>query len=735
MTYQSIIPLLAAFCNLVLVAFVSSRPLRREVKGAFTLWGCAIVFWSVGQYFLLTLSIFEIHLALFWARVMYLGILFLPVTLVHLTMCIVDIDRPRFLLGMYLVYGGFAFANTTELFIERVWYSVDRGMWQVVPGPVFWAWAFSYVAVFLAILMLLNHRQRVPPLHRTRLDFLIAAQAVVVAAGTHDLLPVMGIANYPFTPVYVIPVGSVAALLYGIFVSYSLLQHQLLDVQVVLSRVAAKMVRLGFVWIGSLVLLLLFGWLAPAGSFPPFAFFAAFIVIVISTLGASIFFPKLFGEHSVGLERKLLGDRFEYHDRISAFLKRIPAFRTQAELLEELDDLLSGVIGISQHATLLKDEQSEAFLAVKPLPASLQMVQSLEGTSPMVRYFYNTDAAYLSLSLHHGGHLQHSLADEARYAIQGLGLEICLVFRAGEQVIGLLLLGPKKSGDSFTPRDLEFLTDLMHSLSLLINHSRLTNQLLLSEEMDLLGRMSQGIAHDLNNLLTPVSTYFQVLQEDGDSAELRDGLLPSASRNLETVRSFIRESLFFSDTRSLKLQNVAVAGLLRQCVELAHSQLKLKRLSTVVHGSDDLEIPADFILLKRAIGNLISNAIHACPPAGAIELSALCVKGINGRKVCRIDVQDNGQGMSQQHLKKIGNPYFTTKDTGDENRGFGLGLAICRKVVLLHGGRVRFFSKEGWGTVVRLEIPMDTAQKMHTTPASSLPAAPVAAQAVGLEQS
>lgn len=736
MTYQSIIPLLAAACNLVLVAFVSSRPLRRELKSAFTLWGCAIVFWSIGQYFLMTLPIFEIHMALLWARVMYLGILFLPVTLVHLTLSIVQIERPRFLLAMYLLHGGFAVANTTTLFVERVWYSVDRGMWFVVPGPVFWAWAFSYVIVFMAILLLLQYRQKLPALYRVRLDFLIAAQVLLVAAGTHDLLPVMGIMRYPFSEVPVVPVGSVAALIYGIFMAYSLLQHQLLDVQIVLSRVAAKVVRLGFVWIGSLVLLLLVGWLAPAEDFPPFAFIASFMVIVVSTLGASIFFPKLFGEQSGSIERKLMGDRFEYHDRISAFLKRVPAFRTQAQLFEELDELLAGVIGIPQHAVLLKDEQSEAFTAVKTLPAPLDALQSLEGNSPAVRFFQQTGAAHLDLGKHQAAHSQNSLEAEAREAMRGSGMEICFVFRAGEQVIGLLFLGSKKSAEPITARDVDLLTDLMRSLSLLINHSRLENQLLLSEEMDLLGRMSQGIAHDLNNLLTPVSTYFQLLEEDGDSEALREELLPSASRNLDTVRSYIRESLFFSDTRSLKLQKVVIAELLRECVELAHSRLRAKQISAVVQAADELQIPADFILLKRAIGNLLSNAIHACPQAGAIEVSGSCVKmpGEHGRQVCRIDVQDNGHGMSQEHLKKIGRPYFTTKDTGDENRGFGLGLAICRKVALLHGGKVRFFSKEGWGTVVRLEIPVDPAQKMQPTTETPSPAAIEAAQVIGVER-
>lgn len=67
---------------------------------------------------------------------------------------------------------------------------------------------------------------------------------------------------------------------------------------------------------------------------------------------------------------------------------------------------------------------------------------------------------------------------------------------------------------------------------------------------------------------------------------------------------------------------------------------------------------------------------------------------------------DAGEGISRKNLQMITSGYFTTKATGDEKRGFGLGLAICRKIVHLHGGNLDIASREGKGTTVRIDLPL-----------------------------
>ena len=95
------------------------------------------------------------------------------------------------------------------------------------------------------------------------------------------------------------------------------------------------------------------------------------------------------------------------------------------------------------------------------------------------------------------------------------------------------------------------MAELSSGLGLVLNQIRLRQQLQVVHEQDLLGRMSRGLAHDLNNLLTPVQTLLQLCRESGLNQETIDELLPMCLRNLETVRSYVNEALFFS--RSAKL--------------------------------------------------------------------------------------------------------------------------------------------------------------------------------------
>ncbi|PYM14956.1 MAG: hypothetical protein DME18_05440 [Verrucomicrobia bacterium] len=114
----------------------------------------------------------------------------------------------------------------------------------------------------------------------------------------------------------------------------------------------------------------------------------------------------------------------------------------------------------------------------------------------------------------------------------------------------------------------------------------------------------------------------------------------------------------------------------------------------------------DSILIQRLIGNLLSNAIDASPSRSTIriELQQLA-RTEASRDWLRIKIIDEGEGIRRDHLKRICKPYFTTKDRGDETRGFGLGLAICRQIVHLHGGNLNIASEEKKGTTVQVDLP------------------------------
>ena len=129
----------------------------------------------------------------------------------------------------------------------------------------------------------------------------------------------------------------------------------------------------------------------------------------------------------------------------------------------------------------------------------------------------------------------------------------------------------------------------------------------------------------------------------------------------------------------------------------------------------------DQVLIQRLVSNLLSNAIDASPAGAQIDIKLLELEATEAdRRWFRLQVVDHGVGISPENLKRVFVPYFTTKNRGDEQRGFGLGLAICRKIVHLHGGNLSITSQLSVGTTLQVDLPSRQTQASPGTPARTL---------------
>jgi signal transduction histidine kinase len=233
-------------------------------------------------------------------------------------------------------------------------------------------------------------------------------------------------------------------------------------------------------------------------------------------------------------------------------------------------------------------------------------------------------------------------------------------------------------------------------------------------EQDLMGRMSRGLAHDLNNLLTPVQTLLQLMQESQMNQETINELLPMGLRNLQTVRSYVNEALFFSRSSKVQAKPGSLDETVREAISLVQPNAEAKGIEITFQGEKQVVIEMDSVLIKRLVSNLLSNAVDASPFGSPIKIQlASLPKTELSRDWYRLKVVDQGEGISQENLRRVFTPYFTTKNTGDGKRGFGLGLAIARKIVHLHGGNLSIASKEKKGTTVQVDLPNKSNQPQN----------------------
>jgi signal transduction histidine kinase len=707
MNLLKLIPLTAAITNIALTLFVLSRAMRAQFQRVFLLWGMSIATWSLGTFFM-----FHVHTpeeAMFWSKVQNLGLIFLPVSLFHISLLVCQIQLPKFLNWLYLWFGSLAVLNYTEYFTVGV--RESGWAYYAIAGPGYWGFTLSYVLLTcLTIFVLFKRQQYLMHSHKARVRSLLWANAVLVIFSGNDMLPILGVDVYPFSDTPILPLGSAAAIFYGILVGYSALQHRLLDMHATLGKAAAQGVRFGFLFLITYSLLLMLNVII-GDQFTNATFFGALGVFGVSAVLTAILFPRLFGAGHDFFEQHILserfGDRFEYHEKIREFINGMPFFKDTAALLDALERLIVQTVQVETFQLMLHDETTREFSLQRSHPEKVtSFMPNLRAESPIFTWFRESKAPHLGFNLAYSEPGETSLEHEARENVALFDPEFCFPLIVDGQAVGLLLIGGKSNGEPFTPNDLTLLHTMMNNLSLIINQMRLKQRLLLAEELELLGRMSRGMAHDLNNLLTPVSTFLQIYQEEADGEKTRE-LLPISLRNVGTIQSYVREALFFSENRSLQLMDVDLKTLIERVIELSDPKLKHRQVRIEIKRNPAMTVELDHVLVQRLLTNLISNAIDASVSGSRIALDVQCIEASgNQGEWARIRITDEGTGIPRENLEQIATGYFTTKKTGDENRGFGLGLAICRKIVHLHGGTLDIASREKHGTIVRIDLPL-----------------------------
>jgi nitrogen-specific signal transduction histidine kinase len=704
MKFSELIPLVACVINCLLALFVFSREPRSVLSRVYLVWGVSLCMWNLGTFFMFRVAGREE--ALFWAKFLQLGVIFLPISLFHLAALIAGVSCGRALRLLYGFQGLLAVTLLSNFFVAGVKYVGYA--WYTVGGPGFWFFSFIYTCLtFTTMIMLYRKSRYLASLRRMRVKSLMWGCGILIFFGNNDILPILGIYYYPGTNLPIYPLGSLAAIFYGVIAAYSVLQHQLLDIHVTLGRMAAHLVRLSFMFMISLVLLLIVQTFF-SDMLPRPAFFISLGVFFFSSAIASKFFPRLFGGGgSDALERRILGDRFEYHDRIHGFIQSLPWYTDTKMLMDDFHNLMTKTVKVRNYYIVLLDETTRKFSIFRSLPQNpTGLSLDVQRDSPVFQYFQATREDFLVLNVDYGIHEQTDLERRARQHLKQFNAEFCFGFFSDSDPVGLLLVGSKVSGEPYTPHDLHLLRTVVKNMRLIMDQIRLKQRVLVAEEMELLGRMSRGMAHDLNNLITPIWTYLQLATETARPEDSSTELLPTVTRNVETIQTYIKESLFYSNTLKPHFQPGRLDLTVQKAVELLQPQFQAKGVAIKCENLPPAQLEMDAVLIQRMAGNLLGNANDASPFGSTVEVRITnLAKTENSRDWFRLEIIDQGAGISPEHLPHVFRPYFTTKDRGSGRRGFGLGLAICRKIVVLHGGNLSISSEENKGTIVTVDLP------------------------------
>jgi two-component system, LuxR family, sensor kinase FixL len=218
------------------------------------------------------------------------------------------------------------------------------------------------------------------------------------------------------------------------------------------------------------------------------------------------------------------------------------------------------------------------------------------------------------------------------------------------------------------------------------------------------GELTASVAHELNNAFGTVTLRVEGLLAKTPAGDPRRPALEVVDEEVERMAGLVANLLEFARAGRGQVSTVDVCDEVIRTVELTDHHLSRRRVTVVPEFTRELpHIQADRQQLRQVLLNLFTNAADAMPDGGQLTVRAGPLELPDGRPGVAIEVADTGAGIAPDVLPRVTEAFFTTKE---DDKGTGLGLTVCKRIVDGHGGTLGIESRLGAGTTVRITLPV-----------------------------
>jgi two-component system NtrC family sensor kinase len=307
---------------------------------------------------------------------------------------------------------------------------------------------------------------------------------------------------------------------------------------------------------------------------------------------------------------------------------------------------------------------------------------------------------------------------------------ICSPVRFGQRTFGAIYIDSSIANYTFTPEQLALMNAIGQHTGLALANADLLQQKLQTERLAAIGETVASLSHAIKNILQGLRGGADVVEMGLDKSDLKiaKGGWEILKRNLDRIVSLTLNMLAFSRHRAVEMELTPLGPLIEECAQLLDSQANTKGVALIVDPDPEMPpVPLDAPLMHQALMNLMTNAVEAVEPVkGVITVRttyhAPNERGEGSPALVEICVIDNGPGVPKDKTSKIFEPFHTTKGT----KGTGLGLAVTKRIVEEHRGKIRIDSSDGQGATFRVFLPADTSTVMD--PSETAHSKPTAAE-------
>ena len=286
----------------------------------------------------------------------------------------------------------------------------------------------------------------------------------------------------------------------------------------------------------------------------------------------------------------------------------------------------------------------------------------------------------------------------------GIRSAVCVPMRVGPRTFGVIHIDSSIANFSFTEEQLRLLSAIGQHTGVALQAVEVIGTKLQQERLAAMGQTVASLSHSIRNILQGLrggADAVELALHKGDLKMAHEGW-PILSRNLDRIFALTQNMLAYAKPRDLEVEHSQIRPLIEEVAQLMQPQADRKRATLLLDLADDMPpIPLDPNALHQALMNLVMNAVEAVPTrTGSVTIRS---RFDANRREAEIAVLDNGPGIESDRQSQVFEAFISTKG----QRGTGLGLAVTRKIVEDHGGRLSLQSQPGRGACFVISLPTE----------------------------
>ena len=590
----------------------------------------------------------------------------------------------------------------------------------------------SGLAVFLAtlyvlILLVNSIRKETNSSHKNRLKYLFAGFGTMGLLNGFNVLTIFGYSVYPlgnlsFVPLIVFAVG--------------LFKHDLLDMGIFIKKSLVYSLLTAFLTCLYALIIIIADKVFKNFNFSDSIYFPICFFLLIAFV-----FGPLKSKIQVVIDRIFYKGKYDYQKTIKRVSQLIVSVLDYEEIGKLLMDTIVDTMKVRHCALFLRDTSGSSFIDFSTRGEPIDQGRSIliNNHTSVIKFMKNQHSPVVRKNLKKK--ISELEMPDVLKDMKRLGAEIVLPMIFEGNLNGFIVLGEKLSGDLFTREDMDLLETLAGQSSLAVENARSykslndlketlekkveertidlkhalsekerTQEMLIrSESLAAIGQLVAGVAHELNNPLTTVTSLVQATIEDIEKWDEQHPFEPDliddlkfADRELGRAKSIVASLLGLSRQTQTYSEAVSINSVVKDALRIMHNQYKHHGLEIVENYDPDLpDIHGNFANLGQVALNIIQNAIQSViHNNGVITLDTWF--DTDKRQVV-FSCKDTGPGVPESVRQDIFKPFFTTKEMG---KGTGLGLYICHEIVRKHAGTLKLRDSDGPGAVFEVKLPI-----------------------------